>query len=240
MLGLSVGFTTGFVASGMNLPEAPDEPAQPSQDPVEVMKDIADSTGVDSTEMANYIENTGMEEINEDKSGIENATGSIGTPTFFIGNSETGYVEVSGAQPYTRLQPLIERKIEEAANGNSTVPEGEHSLENISFEGEPKMGDESAPVNIIEYSDYGCPWCAEWHGVDAIPNRPIDRENSFQNVRDNYVETGEVRFVAKDYPVQRLHPEAVTAHKAANYVWENSPENFWEFSQKIYEERDRW
>lgn len=243
VLGLAVGFSTGMAVSGAEIPNksnVADTTEQSSQEPIEVMKDIADNAGIDSSGMQEYVETTGNEEINEEKSNIARAAGRMGTPTFFIGNSEIGYIKMSGAQPFPRMEPVIERKLEEASSGNSTIPESEYKLENISFEGEPVMGEESASVNIIEYSDYSCPWCAEWHGVDAIPQRPIDRENSFQKVQDNYVDSGKVRFVAKDYPVPRLHPEAMTAHKAANYVWKNSPENFWEFSQKLYEERDRW
>lgn len=240
VLGLAVGFSTGMAVSISDSPSKMESAQETSQEPIEVMKEIAENNGINGAAMQEYIESTGNEEINEDKSNIARAAGRVGTPTFFIGNSGIGYVKMSGAQPYPRMKPVIERKLQEASAGNSTVPESEYELENISFEGEPVMGDKSATVNIIEYSDYSCPWCAEWHGVDAIPQRPIDRENSFQKIRKNHVDSGQIKFVAKDYPVPKLHPEAIKAHKAANYVWKNSPENFWKFSQKLYEERDRW
>jgi protein-disulfide isomerase len=204
------------------------------------MASLASDLGINGDAVKQHIDSSDGGEIQEDKSEIQQVAGSLGTPTFFIGNSEIGYTEISGAQPYPQMKPTIDQKIEEAENSDSTVGEDEYTLDNISFSGEPKLGDESATINIIEYSDFGCPWCAEWHGVDAIPQRPIDEEDSFRKVRQNYVETGDVQFVMKDYPVPRLHPEAMTAHKAANYVWENSPEDYWEFSQSIYEERDRW
>lgn len=246
VLGLAVGFSAGIAATnfdGLTGVLADGEASQQDTDSGEsttaVMKDIASEIGIDADQMEQYIESSSAQEIQQDRQEISQTVGGIGTPTFYIGNSEIGYTEVSGAQPYSRMKPLIEQKLQEASNGSS-VGEDEYTLENISFEGEPKLGEEDAPINIIEYSDFGCPWCAEWHGVDAIPQRPIDQEQSFTQVRNNYVETGEVQFVMKDYPVPRLHPEAVTAHKAANYVWENSPDDYWEFSQRIYETRDRW
>lgn len=252
-LGLAVGFSAGLMVS--NLTGAQTQPAptdtnenpQPTDDsqigsgnPTEVMTEIASTMGLNGDEIRSCIESSDGSEIAGDQSKIDKVTGGIGTPTFFIGNSEIGYAEVTGAQPYSRMKSTIDQKIEEANSGDASVGSDEYALENINFEGEPTLGEESAPINIVEYSDYACPWCAEWHGVNAIDQRPIDEEDSFNEVRSNYVETGDVRFVLKDYPVAQLHPNAETAHKAANCVLENSPENFWEFSQKIFEERDKW
>lgn len=251
VLGLAIGFAGGLTAANFdtgvsssidtdentNSQETSDSP---NESPTEVMASIASNLNINGDALKQYIDSSSGEEIQKDKSEIQQIAGSLGTPTFFIGNSEIGYTEISGAQPYPQMKTTIDQKISEAENSDSNIGEDEYTLENISFEDEPALGERSASINIIEYSDFGCPWCAEWHGVDAIPNRPIDEENSFQKVRDNYIETGEVRFIMKDYPVPRLHPEAMTAHKAANYVWENQPDRYWGFIQSIYEERDRW
>lgn len=248
-LGLTLGFSGGMVASSLGGQQLtgnlnPDDNTNTGQGSgettMEAIKQIAESTGADGDRVEQCVNSAGTEEINQDRTEITQAVGNIGTPTFFIGNSQIGYTEVTGAQPYSRMKPMIDRKLQEAESGGASIGEDEYRLENISFEGEPALGNKSAPINIIEYSDYGCPWCAEWHGTDAIPQRPIDQEDSFNKVKSNYVETGDAQFVLKDYPVPRLHPKAMTAHKAANCVLENSPDSFWEFSQKLYEERDRW
>lgn len=254
ILGVFVGLSGGLVFSdiaGSSSIENIKAPADSQDDGQEAgsqisgestmaaVKDIADSVGADGDQVEQCVNSADKEEINEDKSAIVQEVGDMGTPTFFIGNSDIGYTQISGAQPYPRMKPTIDQKLQEAEEGGS-VGEEEYALESISFEGEPVMGDESAPINIIEYSDYGCPWCAEWHGTNAIPQRPIDEEESFSKVRSNYVETGDVQFVLKDFPVPSLHPDAMTTHKAANCVLENSPDSFWDFSQKLYEERDKW
>lgn len=246
-LGLTIGLSAGMAFSG-SIPQLIDTTSSDNGDNSQIsgastmaaIKDIADSVGSDGEQIASCTESSDTSEIDQDRAAINQITGGMGTPTFFIGNSQIGYAEVTGAQPYSRMKPTIDQKIQEAKNGDTTVGDEEYKLENIGFEGEPVLGEESAPINIIEYSDFGCPWCAEWHGANAIPQRPIDQEDSFNKVRSNYVETGNVQFVFKDYPVPRLHPNAETAHKAANCVLENSPDNFWEFSQKLYEERDKW
>ncbi len=207
----------------------------------EVMASIADNLGMDGDQLASCVEAADESEITTDKNRIAGNLDRIGTPTFLIGTSEIGYERVRGAQPYSRMKGTIDEQVSEAQNpGSDSVEDDEHLLTNIELEGEPTLGQESAPINIIEYSDYGCPWCAEWHGVDAIPQRPIDQEKSFDKVRSNYVETGKVRFVSKDFPVPRLHPQAMTAHKAANCVWEQDQEKFWKFSAEIYDNRDQW
>lgn len=247
-LGLTIGLSAGMAFSGSSTPQLTDITPSDNGDDSQIsgtstmaaIKDIADSVGADGEQIASCTESSDTSEIDQDRAEINQITGGMGTPTFFIGNSQIGYAEVTGAQPYSRMKPTIDQKIQEANNGDTGVGNDEYALENISFEGEPVLGEESAPINIIEYSDFGCPWCAEWHGSDAIPQRPIDQEDSFNKVRSNYIETGSVQFAFKDYPVPRLHPNAETAHKAANCVLENSPDNFWEFSQELYEERDKW
>jgi protein-disulfide isomerase len=243
-LGLAIGFSAGIVTSTFSGQKLTGDETDNSQisgaSTMAAIKDIADSVGADSEQIASCVDSSNTEEIDQDKSKINGIAGSMGTPTFFIGNSKIGYTEVTGSQPYSRMKSTIDQKIQEANQGDANVSKEEYTLDSISFEGEPVMGEKSAPINIIEYSDYGCPWCAEWHGTDAIPQRPIDEEESFNKVKSNYVDTGKVQFVLKDYPVPQLHPKAETAHKAANCVLENSPDNFWEFSQKLYEERDKW
>jgi protein-disulfide isomerase len=108
------------------------------------------------------------------------------------------------------------------------------------LEGEPTLGSSDAPVTIVEYSDYGCPWCAEWAGFDAIPQRPIDQENTLDKIKSNFVDSGDARFIFKDYPVPRLHPNAEQAHVAANCIYEQGSDMYWEFHDLLFDERDRW
>lgn len=49
------------------------------------------------------------------------------------------------------------------------------------------LGDPNAPVTIVEYSDYQCPFCKRFH------------EDVFPQLRDEYIKTGKVKFVYTDY-----------------------------------------
>lgn len=243
VLGLALGLSGGLIlGSGSSLLSGADTP---NTNPKPDLMNIAGSIGADTDQLDECFTESNNSEVEEDISSIQESYGNVGTPAFFIGNSEIGYQVVSGAQPVSNdstpnLVDDIEEQLQEAEDGDTEISENETRLENISFEGEPSLGNAEAPINVVEYSDYGCPWCAEWAGFDAIPQRPIDQLNNFQKLKTNYVETGDVRFIYKDFPVEQLHPNAQAAHKAANCVLEQDKSLYWEFHDKLFEERDQW
>lgn len=62
------------------------------------------------------------------------------------------------------------------------------------------LGDESAPVTMVEYTDYKCPYCAEYAGYDAIPSFPTNSEQVFKTIKEKYIDTGKVRYIFHDQP----------------------------------------
>lgn len=115
------------------------------------------------------------------------------------------------------------------------------SMENINLSDSPSLGDENAPIKIVEYSDYGCPFCSEFAGFDASPRIPIDQRNTFEKLKKQYIDTGQVEFFYKDYPVDSLHPNAIEAHKAANCVYDVAGNDaYWEYHDALYERRASW
>ena len=65
-------------------------------------------------------------------------------------------------------------------------------------------GRSDAKVTIVEFSDYQCPFCARY-SRDTFPQ--IERE---------YIQTGRVRYVFRDYPIESSHPQAFKAHEAVH------------------------
>jgi protein-disulfide isomerase len=61
------------------------------------------------------------------------------------------------------------------------------------------MGEKTAPVTLIEFSDYQCPFCKR-HATTVMPE-----------LIKNYIDTGKVRFVMREYPIANLHPRADAA-----------------------------
>ncbi len=65
------------------------------------------------------------------------------------------------------------------------------------------MGDAKARVAIIEFSDYQCPFCRR-HFRNTMPK-----------LLEDYVGTGKVKYVLRDFPLSSIHPEAFAAAMAA-------------------------
>lgn len=68
--------------------------------------------------------------------------------------------------------------------------------------GDLTLGPENAPITIIEYSDYQCPFCKRWH------------DQVFHQLMAEY--PNQIRFVYRDFPLMSIHPGALPAAEAAN------------------------
>jgi protein-disulfide isomerase len=90
----------------------------------------------------------------------------------------------------------------------------------ISTADAPVKGDSTAKLTLVEFSDYQCPFCGQYIRT-AYPQ--IDKE---------YVQTGKVRYVFKDFPLAQLHPNATKAAEAAACAADQG--KFWEMHDKLF------
>ncbi len=88
------------------------------------------------------------------------------------------------------------------------------------------LGDPDAPVTIVEFSDYQCPYCATYFA------------DTWLQIKSEFVDTGRVRYVFKDYPLTGLHPEAPQAHAAARCAGEQGA--YWDMHDRLFENQSRW
>lgn len=65
-------------------------------------------------------------------------------------------------------------------------------------------GDPNAPIKVIEYSDFQCPYCAMF------------AEQAMPEIEKNYIDTGKVYFEFRDFPLSEIHSSAVLAAHVAN------------------------
>lgn len=70
----------------------------------------------------------------------------------------------------------------------------------------PALGPADAPITIIEFSDYECPFCVRWH------------KQVYQRLMKEY--EGKIRFVYRDFPLNSIHPNAAPAAIAAHCAGE--------------------
>jgi protein-disulfide isomerase len=86
--------------------------------------------------------------------------------------------------------------------------------------GRPSKGNPHASVTVLEYSDYGCPYCGQYV---ADVYRQIDRD---------YIKTNKINYVFKNYPIAQLHPTSINAHKAAACAGDQG--QYWEMHDKLF------
>lgn len=246
-IGLVAGGFGGFVAGTMtaspaDAPAETDSAADPGtasadasgdQAPKEVFRQISNDLDLDTEKVMGCYQDSSNEEAMEDRNNAVKNLGNFGTPTFFVGNRETGFVKINGAQPLPRFEEAF-KTVRSDDPGNLT------SLEGIELEGEPSKGQEDAPIKVVEYNEFGCPFCAEWNGFDASPRTPINQLQIADSLENQYIDTGEVQLISKDYPVPQLHPNGPMAHKAANCVYEHEQDSYWEFHDQLFQNRDKW
>ena len=90
----------------------------------------------------------------------------------------------------------------------------------ISVAHAPARGNPDAVVTLIEFSDYECPFCIR-HFQQTMPR--IDQ---------NYINTGKIRYVFRDFPIDQNHPQAIKAHEAARCALEQ--DKFWELHPRLF------
>jgi len=96
----------------------------------------------------------------------------------------------------------------------------------ISADDDPTKGIKNAPITIIEFSDFQCPFCARFQ----IQTLPL--------ILEQYVETGKVKFVFRDFPIQSSHPNAMPAAAASECADEQN--KFWQYHDMLFENQGIW
>lgn len=103
---------------------------------------------------------------------------------------------------------------------NPTVaPTGNTVKVDVDTTGAPVNGDKNAPVTIVEFSDFECPFCGRYHAQ----THPL--------IVENYVDTGKVKFVFKHFPLN-FHASAQKASEAAECA--NDQGKFWEYHDVLF------
>src|SRR5947199_387433 len=87
----------------------------------------------------------------------------------------------------------------------------------VSADGAPSKGPGKAPVTIVEFSDFHCPFCRR-----VLP--------TLAQLESQYGE--KIRLVFRDFPIDNLHPEASKAHEAARCA--NEQGKFWAYHDKLF------
>ena len=86
----------------------------------------------------------------------------------------------------------------------------------------PLFGDPKAPITIVEYADFECPVCRNFHDAirGMLPNYP------------------QVKLIFKEFPIESIHPWARTAALAGRCAYQQDPKAFWKLYDLIYDNQE--
>ena len=87
------------------------------------------------------------------------------------------------------------------------------------------LGSDKAPVTIVEYASMTCPHCAHFE------------ETTFPEIKKRYIDTGKVRYILRDFPLDSLAGAAfVLAHCAAN----GDPTKYYSMVETLFRQQTTW
>ena len=92
----------------------------------------------------------------------------------------------------------------------------------ITLSGAPFRGPANARVTVVEYADFQCPTC---RGLYKI-------------LKEMQPQFPQVKFVFKDFPLDQIHPWAMTAATAGRCAYQQKPAAFWVLHDRIYENQE--
>lgn len=214
-------------------------------DPTAFFDGLALQVEVDKNEFDACINTGDVEELIDTAFADARALNFQGTPSFHFVNEETGDAyDLVGAQPFDRFQAWLDAMIAGEAPADATAGADNGGGDNeipywataeglapdperpgYTMAGDQFRGDLDAPVVIIEYSDFQCPFCGR-HVSETQPT-----------LDEQFVETGQVRWVFKHFPLN-IHPQAPAAGAAAECAADQ--DMFWEMHELLFEDVQEW
>jgi|GEM_PF-378216 len=91
---------------------------------------------------------------------------------------------------------------------------------NIDYSDQPSLGKSDAPVKIVEFGDYKCPYCQRFE------------LSIFPKIQKDYIDTGKVQFYFLNYIL--FGDESRLAAEASESIYHHYPDRFWSFHQLLY------
>ncbi len=114
-----------------------------------------------------------------------------------------------------------------AAAGNNLQPTSALPAKvNVALGHLPILGNSDAKVTVIEFSDLQCPFC----------KRFVDE--TYQQIYDDYIKTGKIKFAYRHYPLSSIHPNAQKAAEASECA--NEQNKFWEYHDLLFKNQSTW
>ena len=144
-------------------------------------------------------------------------------PKIWIAIVAAGVIVVGAVVVWLAIGPdETPRPVEEVERPAVEAPEGASAADVEVRPGDRILGDEAAPVTIVEYASLTCPHCADFH-VDILPA-----------LKERYIEPGHVRLIYRDFPLDQL------ALRAAGLARCVEGRAYWGMLDILFESQERW
>ncbi len=131
------------------------------------------------------------------------------------GNSLESYVTLDGkllfpqaidlTQDITKVAPPVKPKTKVSVDAT----------------GEPYLGKKDAPVTIVVFDDFECPYCARFE------------TGAWPSIKKNYIDTGKVKFVYMNFPLG-FHKNAQKAAEASECAFKFDSTKFWKYKETLF------
>lgn len=197
------------------------------------LKKYAKEIGLDTGKFNKCLDSGGKKETVTAETNYGTSVGVQGTPAFFINGRFVG-----GAYPFSSLKEIIDKEL--AGTGSNdcstytdqslsqtcdSTPNGDDPEKGfkpipraIDTRGAQAKGPADAKVQVVEFSDFECPFC-----IRAYP--------TVQQILKEY--DGKVRLYYMQYPLNQIHPNAEKAAEASLCAADQG--KFWEYHDKMFE-----
>jgi protein-disulfide isomerase len=120
-----------------------------------------------------------------------------------------------------------------ASAGGAQQPTAKVDVKDVKTDGNPYIGNKNAPVTMVYWSDYQCPFCKAVE-VGGVPQILIDP--SIPTLITDYVNAGKLKIVFKDYPF--LGEDSFTAAEYEHAIWKLFPDKFYEWREAMFKAQD--
>lgn len=119
---------------------------------------------------------------------------------------------------------LLTRNQNSAGGADKPGPQQTDAPGNLKLSADDRvLGSDKAKIIMFEYSDFQCPFCRKFWA------------DSFASLKKNYIDTGKVKLVFRQYPLESLHPSSRIAAEASECAGDQG--KFWEMHDKIFVEQ---
>lgn len=186
--------------------------AKTEADIVKNLKDLTAKLGLDQNKFNSCLDSGSKNSLVQADLDDGTKVGVQGTPAFFINGRL-----ISGAVPFDQFKSVIDEEVSGSAPATTQrVTVGNGDL--------PPLGQASAKVTLVEFSDYQCPFCGG-HFTQAEPQ-----------IKKEYIDTGKVKFYYRDFPLSQIHPGAQKAAEAVRCAGDQG--KYWEYHDLVFQNQE--